>query len=119
MEEDILDLTAIIPQPKAFKLGNKNFELLYNYKAIKKLEEIYGSVGAALDAFSNQDDVYTDTINFLYAGLGETYKLTKQEIESWIGLTSINLFRDIIMDALINSYGKNNAVGAEETEAGE
>ena len=117
MDDNILDLTAVIPQPKVFKLGNKSFELLYNYKAIKKLEEIYGSVGAALDAFSNQDDVYTDTINFLYSALAEPYKLSKQEIESWIGLTSINLFRDIIMEALINSYGKNNTV--EDTEPGE
>lgn len=101
----MLDLTAVIPQGKKFKIDGKEYELVFHFKAIRKLEELYGSMDKAMDAFNQNKSAYEVTVNFLYAGLGDDYKLTKQEIESWVGLGSVVLLRNILFDALMRSYG--------------
>ena len=116
--DETLDLTACLPQTKNFKIDEKEYGLIFDYQAILNLEKIYGSAKSALATFHDKSNIYENTVNFLYAGLAGRYKITKQEIESWIGMGTINILDRIIFEALILSYGVPNN-DSEEADEGE
>lgn len=105
-KREVPDLTAVLPQSKRFKLDNKEYSLIYGFREIAKLEELYDNVGNAIEALYDQKQAYKAVLDFLYIGLGEKYDLTMQNIEEWIGLGSAALLRDIVVEAVMLSYGK-------------
>ena len=117
MDEEILDLTACIPSGKEFKVGNKTYTVIFNYRALKSLEKQYGTVSAALDDFSDRSNIYNNVLNFLYAALGERYRLKKTDVEEWITLSTVNILHDLIFDALLGAFGQSSDADAGEGEA--
>lgn len=109
-----IDLSETLPRGVDFKIGRKSYTLIFDFRALVKLSDCYGSVDAAITEFTNSPDKYNTVVNFLYAGLADEYKLTKQNIESWIGLQSINIFYNLIFSAIMESFGKSDA----ESEGG-
>lgn len=102
---DIIDLTACITKGQVIKVDDKEYEIKFTYRALRVLEETYGNIGTALDSFIERKKMYEDTLNFLYAALGEKYRLTKTDIEEWITLTSIQILYDVIFEMIMASFG--------------
>lgn len=102
---EIIDLTACIAKGQVIKIDDKEYELKFSYRALRALEEIYGNVGAALDSLIERNKMYDDTLNFLYAALGEKYKLRKTDIEEWITLSSIHILYNIVLEMVMSSFG--------------
>lgn len=111
LQHEIPDLTAVLPQSKRFKVGNKEYDLIFRYGEIAKLEQIYDSVGDAIEAIYDPKRSYKAVLDFLYVGLGEKYGLTMQDIEEWVGLGTAVLLREIVIEALMLSYGKSQTDG--------
>lgn len=113
-KHEVPDLTAVLPQSKRFKVDNKEYSLIYGFREIAKLEELYDNVGEAIEALYDQKKAYKAVLDFLYVGLGEKYDLTMQNIEEWIGLGSAALLRDIVVEAVMLSYGKMQTEDGED-----
>lgn len=113
-----IDMTNVIPIGVDFKLQNKKYTLIYNYRAITRLEQIYGSLSEAMQNFSNNLNAYDDTINFLWCALTDEYKLSKQDIEKWIG-ADITPWKNIVFDAIIKAYGHRDTEDSEGETEGE
>lgn len=119
METKTIDISNVIPQGIDFTVEDNAYRLIYNYRALKRLSDIYGSVEKAIDAFQTED-MYNTVLNFLYAGLCDRYGLKKTDIEAWIGPGSIRAFYDVVLSAVILAYGKQKKESEqEETEPGE
>lgn len=118
-EIDAIDLSNTLPKGVDFKIDNLKYTLIFDYKSLVKLSDYYGSVDNAITEFANNPDKYNTVVNFLYAGLVSRYQLTKQDIEDWIGLQSINIFYDLIFSAIMASFGSGDdeSGGASEGEA--
>lgn len=118
-ELEAIDLSNVLPKGIDFKIDNLKYTLIFDFKALVKLSEYYGSVDNAINEFINDSDKYNTVVNFLYAGLASRYQLTKQDIEDWVGLQSINIFYDLIFSAIMASFGesKNESDGASEGES--
>lgn len=118
-EIDAIDLSNTLPKGVDFKIDNLKYTLIFDYKSLVKLSDYYGSVDNAITEFANNPDKYNTVVNFLYAGLVSRYQLTKQDIEDWIGLQSINIFYDLIFSAIMASFGSDDdeSGGASEGEA--
>ena len=104
---EAIDLTACIAKGQVIKVDGKEYEIKFTYRALHALEEIYGNVGAALDSFIERRKIYDDTLNFLYASLGEKYKQNKTDIEQWITLSSVHILYSIIFDMIMSSFGES------------
>lgn len=115
-----IDVSNVLPQGIDFEINQNNYMLIYSYRALKRLSDIYGSVGKAIDALRSEDK-YDTTVNFLFAGLCDKYKLKKSDIEDWVGPNSVHLFYNIVFNAVIKAFGttKNDDDSAEEMEQGE
>ena len=107
--EKSIDISNVIPKAASFKIGRKEYVLLYHYGALKKLSEIYGGVSEALDAFQKNENPYELVINFLFAGLEDGYQVTKQEIEKWVGPGSVNLLYNLVFGAVLAAFGDTKA----------
>ena len=119
IESKTVDVSNVIPQGVDFTVENNAYRLIYNYRALKRLSDIYGSVEKAIKAFQTED-IYENVLNFLYAGLCDRYGLKKTDIEAWIGPGSIRAFYDVVYSAVILGFGKPNRDDEqEETEPGE
>lgn len=119
MSVQAFDISNVLPQGIEFKIEDNSYEIIYNYRAIKRLADIYGTVDKAMDALGNEDK-YTTTLNFLYAALTDKYKLKKEDIEKWLGINSIKTFYEIVFSAILLSYGKQeNMEEAEDSAQGE
>ncbi len=111
-----IDLSNVMPKGVKFKIENKEYELVYSFGALKRLGEAYGTVGAAIDALSAREEPYDLVVNFLYCGLCDKYKLTKQDIEEWVGVGSVNLLYNLIFSAIMSSFGHTDGVNEESAE---
>lgn len=119
MEAKTVDISNVLPQGVDFTIEDNAYRLIYNYRALKRLSDIYGSVEKAIDALQTENK-YDTVLNFLYAGLCDRYGLKKTDIETWIGPGSINAFYDVVFSAVLLAYGKQKVEdGQEETEPGE
>lgn len=119
METKTIDISNVLPQGVDFTIEDNAYRLIYNYRALKRLSDIYGSVEKAIDALQTENK-YDTVLNFLYAGLCDKYGLKKTDIEAWIGPGSINAFYDVVFSAAILAYGKPKKEDVqEETEPGE
>lgn len=107
--EETLDLTACIAKGKKIKIEDKEYEIKLTYRALRALEQMYGSVGQAIEMFGNKTDIYGDVLNFLYAMVGERYNLRKVDIEDWISLGTINILYDVVYAAVISAFGEQEA----------
>lgn len=107
--EETLDLTACIAKGKKIKIEDKEYEIKLTYRALRVLEQMYGSVGQAIEMFGNKTDIYGDVLNFLYAMVGERYNLRKVDIEDWISLGTINILYDVVYAAVISAFGVQEA----------
>lgn len=113
--DEVIDITACLAKGKIVKVEDKEYEVKFGFRAILELEKQYGTVGAALDSFIKNKDFYNNTLNFLYAALGEKYKLKKTDIEEWISISTAPQLHDTILEALLLGFG--TAKG--ESEQGE
>lgn len=102
---EIIDLTAVLAKGRTIKIDNKEYEVKFAFRAIRSLEEQYGTMGAALDALFQQDDIYNNVLNFLYAALGEKYNLKKTDIEEWITVSTAQILYNVIFESLVESIG--------------
>lgn len=113
--DEVIDLTACLAKGTVIRIDDKEYEIKINFRAIRSLEQQYGSLGAALDSFIEKKDIYNDVLNFLYAACGEKYKLKKTDIEEWISISSTPILYNAIFEALLSSIGTSS----EETQQGE
>ena len=119
IEARTVDISNVLPQGIDFTIEDNAYRLIYNYRALKRLSDIYGSVEKAIDAFQTEN-MYDMVLNFLYAGLCDRYGLKKTNIEGWMGPGSIRAFYDIVLSAVILAYGKQKKEDIEaEQEPGE
>ena len=114
MERKVIDLTACITRGTFIKIADKEYEIRFSYSALKSLEEQYGNVGMALDSLLSNEKKYENVLNFLYAACGEKYNLKKTDIEEWITLSTIEILRNVIYDAIMGAFGQGN--GEEQTQ---
>lgn len=103
--EEIIDLTACLAKGKTIRVDEKEYEIKFGYGALRSLEVQYGNVNVALDSFIKRENLYDDTVNFLYAACGERYKLKKTDVEEWISISSAPILYDVIFEALLSSIG--------------
>lgn len=101
--DNSINLTACVAKGKTITVEDKEYELRFSFRAIRALEEIYGNMGAALDSFVGQEHIYDDVLNFLFAALGEKYKLKKTDIEEWITVSSAPVLYNAIFEQLFLS----------------
>lgn len=113
---EIIDLTACIAKGQILKVDDKEYEIKFTYRALRALEEIYGNVGKALDSLVNREKLYDDILNFLYASLGEKYKLKKTDIEEWISVSSAPMLYDVILSEIMSGMSLS---GKDNTQQGE
>ena len=114
-----VDVTNVIPQGIDFTIEDNAYRLIYNYRALKRLSDIYESVEKAIHELESGDK-YDAVLNFLYAGLCDAYSLKKTDIEAWIGPGSIRALYDIVFSAVILAYGNPKSKDTqEEREPGE
>lgn len=105
--KETIDLTACITKGSIIKIEEKEYEIRFNFRTLHALEEIYGNIGAALDSMAKQNNLYEDILNFLYAALGEKYKLKKTDIEEWITISSAPILYSILAEEIFNGIGMN------------
>lgn len=103
--EDVQDISNVIPKGVNFKVEKKQYDVIYNFRAIKRLIEIYGGLDKAVAALRENKDPYDVTVNFLYAALCDEYKLKKQAVEEWIGPGSVNLLYNVVFSAFLLAFG--------------
>ncbi|MGN0107473.1 MAG: hypothetical protein ACI4A5_07250 [Hominilimicola sp.] len=113
--DEVIDLTACLAKGKVIRIEGKEYEIKFDFRAIHSLEQQYGNLGAALDSFMGNENLYDNVLNFLYAACGEKYKLKKTDIEEWISLSTIFILHDLIFEAILSSIGTKN----EKSEQGE
>lgn len=113
--DEVIDLTACLAKGKVIRIEDKEYEIKINFRAIRSLEQQYGSLNEALDRFIGRKDVYNDVLNFVYAACGEKYNLKKTDIEEWISISTAEILYNTIFESLLSSIGTNSG----DTEQGE
>lgn len=113
--DNVIDLTACVAKGKTIKIDDKEYELKFSFRAIRALEEIYGNMDTALDSFIEQKKIYDDVLNFIFAALGEKYKLKKTDVEEWITVSSTPILYNAIFEEILLSMNTDN----EDEEQGE
>lgn len=105
--EETIDISDVLPKGVSFTIGKKEYEIIYNFKTLKELGDMYGGIQNAIDALTNHENPYQIVLDFLWAALGERYKLKKTDIEEWIGPGSLNLLYNLIYTAVMKSFGNS------------
>ncbi len=113
--DEVIDLTACLARGKVIRIEDKEYEIKFGFRAIRSLEEQYGSVNKAIESLLNREALYDDVLNFLYAACGEKYKLKKTDIEEWISISTAAILYNAIFESLLSSIGTNSG----DTEQGE
>ncbi len=108
--ENTADISNVLPKGVSFKIGKKEYEIVYNFSTLKYLGDIYGSVDNAIKVLQEKKDPYMIVLNFLYAGLHDRYKISKSRIEEWIGPGSVNLLYNLVFNGIILSFGQTDNV---------
>nr|DAE46650.1 MAG TPA: tail tube protein [Caudoviricetes sp.] len=101
-----VDMTDIVPKGVKFNIGNKEYELIFDFNALLRLSEVYGGFSAAIDALQDAEHKYAAVVNFLYCGLTDKYKVTKDDVKAWMGVESSEVFYRIVAAAVAASSGK-------------
>lgn len=103
--DEVIDITACIAKGKILKVDNKEYEVKFDFRALQVLEQQYETVGNAIKNFFDENKIYANVANFLYAACGEKYKLKKTDIEEWISVSSIGILYNLIYEAVLGSFG--------------
>ena len=117
MGKETVDLTACLPQPTIIKVNGKEYKISFPFKVIAAIEEEYGTMTEALNAFYTPEDgkAYEHTANFLFAALGGKYKIKKEDIDEWITPKTLKLLHGAVSDALLASFGRSENEDAANT----
>jgi hypothetical protein len=83
---------------------DKPRNLVYDLNAFEELENIYGNLDTALNAFSTDKKKISHIKNFLFAGLvHEDSELTPKRVGEMIGYSNITETVNIIWEAITNA----------------